>query len=72
MDVSRETFDSLFEPNAEHDFTAIDRVMPHPVYGAYHWICVLSPSEATFETLKPLLAEAYGRAVDRYNRSHAG
>jgi hypothetical protein len=33
---------------------------------------MLSPSEATFETLKPLLSEAYGRAVERYNRSHPG
>lgn len=33
--------------------------MPHPVYGRMHWICVLNPSEATFEKIKPLLAQAY-------------
>jgi hypothetical protein len=69
IDVSRETYESLFDPSAEHDFTALDRLMPHPVYGRYHWVCVLCPSDATFETLKPLLREAYTRAVDRYARS---
>jgi len=43
--------------------------MPHPVYGRNHWVCVLNPSEATFETLKPLLREAYDRAVERYARA---
>jgi hypothetical protein len=38
------------------------------VYGRNHWVCVLNPSEATFETLKPLLQEAYDRAVERYRR----
>jgi predicted DNA-binding protein (MmcQ/YjbR family) len=38
------------------------------VYSRNHWVCVLNPSEATFETLKPLLQEAYERAVERYRR----
>ena len=67
--VSKETYGSLFDDGAEHDFTALDRLMPHPVYGRYHWVCVLNPSDATFETLMPLLAEAYGRAVERLSRS---
>jgi hypothetical protein len=67
--VSKETYASLVDDGAEHDFTALDQLMPHPVYGRNHWICVLNPSEATFETLKPLLREAYDRVVDRYTRS---
>jgi hypothetical protein len=67
--VSKETYASLFDADAEHDFTALDHLMPHPVYGRNHWVCVLNPSEATFETLKPLLQEAYDRAVERYVRS---
>jgi uncharacterized protein DUF6194 len=47
------------------DFTALDVVMPHPVYGRMHWVCVLNPSEATFETVKPLLSEAYDLNVAR-------
>src|SRR5687767_14009596 len=31
--VSKETFRSLFPDSVEHDFTAPDRIMPHPVYG---------------------------------------
>ncbi|HYW23231.1 MAG TPA: DUF6194 family protein [Terriglobales bacterium] len=67
--VSRATFDSLFDAGAEHDFTALDRLMPHPVYGRNHWVSVLNPGESTFETVKPLLREAYDRAVARYGRS---
>ena len=43
-----------------HDFTKLNEVMPHPIYAAMHFVCVLSPSDATFErTVKPLIAEAY-------------
>jgi Family of unknown function (DUF6194) len=48
---------------ADWDFTAPDVVMPHPVYGRMHWICVVNPSDAIFETLMPFLGEAY--AIDR-------
>ncbi|HEX5500648.1 MAG TPA: DUF6194 family protein [Thermomicrobiales bacterium] len=76
--VSPETFRSLFgqQPAADseptgletpgYDFTALDRIMPHPVYGRMFWACVLNPSDATFDTARPLLAEAYDRAVKRH------
>jgi hypothetical protein len=77
--VSKEMYRSLFGPQpapppmggvAEtgHDFSALDRLMPHPVYAAMSWVCVLNPSAATFETVRPLLAEAYQLVVDRYAR----
>ena len=50
---------------ATWDFAELDVVMPHPVYGRMHWVCVLNPSEATFETVKPLLSEAYDLNVAR-------
>lgn len=69
--VSKQTFQSLFgtdEVNVkDYDFTALDVIMPHPEYAQYHFICVLSPSEETFERVRPLLAEAYDIAVRRYN-----
>ncbi|HET9909671.1 MAG TPA: DUF6194 family protein [Anaerolineales bacterium] len=72
--VSRETFQSLFGTDkinvSDYDFTALDLIMPHPDYSAQLFICVLSLSEATFETIKPLLAEAYDIAVKKYNRRH--
>jgi len=70
--VSRETFQALIgtdKPNiSAYDFTALDKFLPHPDYSAQFFICVLSPSEATFERIKPLLAEAYDIAVKKYTQ----
>jgi hypothetical protein len=59
--VSKQTFQSLFGTGSAHsdkggpeggyDFTALDCIMPHPVYGKMYWVCVLNPSEETFNTL---------------------
>lgn len=46
------------------DFTVRDVLMPHPVYGWMSWVCVLNPSKATFEEIKPLLNAAHIRALD--------
>lgn len=54
------------EIETTHDFTALDVLMPHPVYAYLGWVCVLSPGDATFETVKPLLAEAHALAKSRY------
>jgi hypothetical protein len=81
--VGRETYRSLFGPQPSppgasgvvdtgHDFSALDRLMPHPVYAPQSWVCVLSPTEPTFERLKPLLAEAFERAVARHERIAGG
>ncbi|MBJ7600507.1 MAG: hypothetical protein DLM67_04490 [Candidatus Nephthysia bennettiae] len=70
--VSKETYDSLFGAGGEYDFAALDRLMPHPVYGRNHWVCVLNPSDSTFESLKPLLADAYDIAVQRARRPLPG
>lgn len=51
-----------------HDFTTMDTVLPHPVYGWMAWISVLNPGAATWETVKPLLAEAHGLAVARFRK----
>ena len=67
--VSKPTFQSLIGTGnvdvSAYDFTALDLIMPHPDYAAQSWICVLNPSEATFHKLRPLLSEAYERAVRR-------
>ena len=52
-----------------YDFTALDQLMPHPVYGRMYWVCVLNPDQETFETkVRQLLAEAYDLAVSKYKR----
>ena len=68
--ISKKTFESLFgtakvDP-ASYDYTALDVIMPHPEYAREHFICVLSPGEATFERVRALLAEAHEIAVRRY------
>ena len=61
--VSRQTFQSLFGVErvdvSRYDYTALDRIMPHPDYAAQNWICVLNPTEATFEIVRTYLTEAY-------------
>ena len=73
--VSRPTFQSLFGAGkvdtSAYDFTALDTLMPHPDYAAQSFLCVLNPSDATFETLRPLLSEAYNLAVRRDARRRA-
>ncbi len=74
--VGRDTFRALFgaapgEQGAQdtgYDYAALDRLMPHPVYAPQLWVSVLNPSADTFETVKPLLAEAYGRVASRHER----
>jgi Family of unknown function (DUF6194) len=70
--VSKRTFQSLFASPEDHDFTALDKVMPHPVYGKMYWVCVLNPSAATFEAVKPLLAEAYETAAGKHAKRGGG
>lgn len=50
-----------------YDFSTKDVIMPHSVYAWMGWICVLNPSEATFEQLKPLILEAYEYAKEKFN-----
>ena len=64
--VSKPTFQSLFGAGRadlkNYDYTALDRIMPHPDYAAQSWICVLNPTRATFQRVRTFLAEAYESA----------
>lgn len=51
-----------------YDFSSTDRILPHPVYAWMSWICVLNPSEDTFEKLKPLIREAYDYSKEKYEK----
>lgn len=81
--VGRDIYFSLFEsrparPGVEgnfdeqYDFATTDTLMPHPVYGRQYWVSIVNPSAATFETLRPLLDEAYGLAVEKFRRPAGG
>lgn len=77
--VRRSTFTRLFGPppkrpgkgcavDMAYDFAAGDRILPHPVYAWMGWVCVLNPSERTFEELKPLIQEGYEYAKEKYRK----
>jgi hypothetical protein len=80
----RDAYQALFGPppsppdpsgsvETGRDFTALDQIMPHPDYAAQSWVCVLSPSAATWPQVQQLLAEAYAIAVrkDAAREAHA-
>ena len=54
--------------NMDYDFTALDKIMPHPVYAWMSWVCVLTPSGETFERLKPLIYESYAFAQEKFRK----
>ncbi|MEV6539280.1 DUF6194 family protein [Streptomyces sp. NPDC051665] len=54
--------------NRSHDFAAADTVLPHPVYGAHGWICVVNPAEETGELVVELLRGAHDDARARLAR----
>lgn len=77
--VRKNTFTQLFGPVPKRpekggvvdmpvDFSAMDQVLPHPVYAWMGWVCVLNPSERTFEVFKPLIREGYEYAKEKYSR----
>jgi len=75
LGVGKETFRALFgEQPAAPDYSAIDMLMPHPLYAKMYWVSVINPSAQTFERVKPLIAEALSLARSRKTGQggHAG
>jgi hypothetical protein len=71
--LSRDTFQGLVGDQADPDYTALDQLMPHPVYAKQRYVSILNPSAATFEeVIKPLLEEAHARTAAQYARRTAG
>ena len=51
------------------DYTALNQLMPHPIYARQHYVSILNPSADAFEDLiKPLLEEAHARTAAQYAR----
>ena len=60
--VSRETFDRLVGSMKDPEYSAFDRLLPHPVYARQHYISILNPSEASMrDVVLPLISEAHDR-----------
>jgi hypothetical protein len=50
----------------DYDFTALNVVTPHPVYGWMKWVSVLNPHDNTFDKIKPLIKASYDMAVKKF------
>jgi hypothetical protein len=75
VSVGRPTFGELFgdPPGPDDvDFAALDRLMPHPVYGRQAWVSIINPGDASRGQVTALLTEAHALAADRYHRHSAG
>ena len=50
----------------DYDFTALDIIIPHPVYAWMGWVCVLNPSDQTFEYFKVMIQESYDFEKEKF------
>lgn len=77
--TARSDFEALFgQPpkrpgKGEHiegpwDFTVLDQITPHPVYGWMSWIAVVSPSLETWRRCIPLVDSAYAKARTTFEK----
>lgn len=50
-----------------YDFTELNKITPHPVYGWMKWISILNPDKKIFDQqLVPLFKESYDLAVKKF------
>ena len=76
LPAGRDRFAELFgfppadldDHRGEFTFDALDRLMPHPVYGRQGWVSVVVPGPATERQVRELVAHAHDRARRRYAR----
>lgn len=77
--LTKTTYQSLFGPNPDRpgkggvvegpwDFTQLDLLMPHPVYGWMSWVAVLNPSLQTWEQCIPLVHDAHAKAKASFEK----
>ncbi|MCX4391118.1 DUF6194 family protein [Micromonospora peucetia] len=68
--LTRSAYGALFPrrhgSDGDIDHTVTDTVLPHPVYARQHWVCVVNPGEATVDTVRRLLTEAYDFAARKH------
>ena len=51
-----------------YDFTETNKILPHPVYAWMGWVCVLNPTEDTFEQFMSLIDEAYELGKKKFKK----
>ncbi len=63
-------FRELFPDAGEHDCTALDVVLPHPIYAAQYWVCVLVP-DRTWPAVQDLLDRAHAFGARKHANAAA-
>jgi Family of unknown function (DUF6194) len=53
---------------ADHDLTALDELMPHPVYAWMGWVQILNPTAESLDSLRGLLTSSLELARDKWRR----
>ena len=53
------------------DFTELDQLTPHPVYGWMSWVSVLNPSAQTLKAIDPLICAAFEKARMAFEKKTA-
>ncbi|GAB1695126.1 DUF6194 family protein [Krasilnikovia sp. M28-CT-15] len=79
LDPGRDLFtETVGYAPAEHpahadrwDYTALDHLIPHPVYATAGWVCVLNPGPHTRARVAELVAAAHARAARHYDARRA-
>jgi len=74
VSVDRHRFEELIgyppakhaEHEADFDHTAIDTLLPHPVYARQAWVSILNPGRETSDQALALITEARDRAAARH------
>jgi len=82
MGLTKATYVSMFGAPPKHrdehgvlktgvDYAAVDTLMPHPYYASQYWVSVVNPGEATLDTDRTQLAEAYQFATRKHRNQRA-
>lgn len=77
ININKEIFDQLITvkkttswlgayQNSGIDFTAVNTIFPHPIYGSMNWISIINPSSKIFLTLQTYLSEWYNNQKKQY------
>ena len=50
----------------DYGFEALDTLTPHPIYGWMSWVCIINPSQQSWDDLKCLLKQSYDLCRAKY------
>jgi hypothetical protein len=77
--ISKSTFLDLFSEipkrpikggiiEGSYDFTNLDHLTPHPIYGWMCWVSITNPSPESFQRIESLIFESYNLAKKKHSK----